>query len=175
MNLTFAQLEDTPLGPISFVAGDKGLRYVAFTNLCTLKKNAPLLANTAPSLQGMETLGTLLVEMNAYFSGLLKSFSVEIDWGSLVGFQRKVLSHTVEIPFGEVHAYGEIAKNIGKPGGARAVGSALGSNPMPIVIPCHRVIRSDGGLSGYSGGQNVKKFLLNLEGHEIIATKVQSL
>jgi methylated-DNA-[protein]-cysteine S-methyltransferase len=163
VKLTFAQLEETPLGPISFAAGDEGLRKVAY---CTLRalKGVPYMESTEPSLQGMETLGTLLVEMNAYLSGLLRTFSVAIDWEGMGSFQRQVLALAAEIPYGQVLTYGEIANKLGKPGAARAVGSALGTNPMPIVIPCHRVIRADGGLSGYIGGQGVKSFLLALEG-----------
>ena len=166
MGLTFAQLDGTPIGPISFVAGDQGLRGVAFTTLPTFKSLLNQ-ADESPSLNGLETVGKLLVEFNAYFSGLRRVFTVDIDWDSLDGFQQQVLRVTYAIPYGEVLSYGAVASKLGKPGAARAVGAALGSNPMPIVIPCHRVVGSDHGLHGYLGGEKMKAFLLTLEGHSL--------
>lgn len=166
MGLTFAQLEDTPIGPISFVAGDMGLRGVAFSKLPMFKSllNQP---DEPPSLVGLESVAKLLVEVQAYFSGLQRAFTVEIDWDCLDGFQRQVLKVTAGIPYGQVFTYGEIAKRLGKPGAGRAVGAALGRNPMPLVIPCHRVIGSDHALHGYLGGEEIKAYLLALEGHSI--------
>ena len=167
MSLTFAQLDETPIGPISFMAGDQGLRRVAFTNLVTLKESLSILDNV-PSLKGMETLATLLVEMNAYLFGIRRNFSVDIDWDVMRGFQQQVLRLTAAIPFGSVSTYGAIAEQMGKPGAARAVGMALSRNPLPIVIPCHRVIGSDQRLHGFIGGVETKALLLRLEGHTVI-------
>lgn len=172
LRLTFAQLENTPVGPVSFVAGDKGLQKVAFMTLQALKQKETFLSD-APSLGGLETLNRLLVEINAYLFGIPTAFTVDIDWDVLGGFQRQVLAITAEIPYGQVLTYGDIAKRMGKPGAARAVGNALGQNPMPLVIPCHRVIGSDFSLHGYIGGQDVKAFLLRLEGHKIINQRVE--
>jgi methylated-DNA-[protein]-cysteine S-methyltransferase len=113
-------------------------------------------------------VGTLLEELNEFFFGIRKTFSVMIDWKGIEGFQHQVLAQTSSIPFGEVSTYGEIAKQLGKPGAARAVGQALHNNPMPIIIPCHRVLGANGELRGYAGGLEAKTFLLNLEGHKII-------
>ena len=172
MGLTFAQLEETPIGPISFMAGDQGVRHVAFSNLMTLKASQSI-SDNAPSLQGLETLGTLLVEMNAYLFGVQRTFSVDIDWDVVGGFQQQVLRITAEIPFGGISSYGVIAEQMGKPGAARAVGSALSRNPLPIVIPCHRVVGSDNRLHGFIGGVETKAFLLRLEGHTVTNHQIE--
>ena len=166
MRLTFAQLEETLIGPISFMAGDQGVRRVSFSNLMTLKDSQSI-SDNAPSLKGLETLGTLLVEMNAYLFGVQRTFSVDIDWDVVGGFQQQVLRITAEIPFGGISSYGAIAEQMGKPGAARAVGVALSRNPLPIVIPCHRVVGSDHQLHGFIGGIETKAFLLRLEGHTV--------
>jgi methylated-DNA-[protein]-cysteine S-methyltransferase len=168
---TYAQLDETPVGPLSFSAGDNGLLRVAFATLVNFKQADGDSAGE-PSLKGFETVSTLLSEMNLYLAGLLKEFSVSIDWDVLDGFQRDVLSLTAEIPYGEVLTYGAMAEKLGDPGAARAVGMALGRNPMPIVIPCHRLIGADHSLHGYIGGNNIKSFLLSLEGHTIINDKL---
>lgn len=172
MGLTFAELTESPIGPISFYAGDSGLEGVAFSGLGALKA-AQGIDESQPSLEGMTAVSTLLAELNAYFFGLQRSFSVAINWELFSGFRARVLRLTAEIPYGAVRTYGEIARELGSPGGARAVGSALRSNPMPIVIPCHRVIGADGSLQGYLGGREVKAFLLGLEGHPIDGTRVK--
>jgi len=119
-----------------------------------------------------ETVRQLIHELNAYFSGELKQFSIEIDWDIFSGFQKEVLTLTASIPYGVVWTYGELARKLGKPNAARAVGNALGSNPLPILIPCHRVIGSDKRLHGYAGGVDAKAFLLRLEGHQIAGDRV---
>jgi methylated-DNA-[protein]-cysteine S-methyltransferase len=86
-----------------------------------------------------------------------------LDWGLVRDFGRRVLGQTARIPFGEVATYGEVAAAIGSPGGARATGNALGRNPMPIVVPCHRVVRGGGKMGGYTGGVERKELLLTLE------------
>jgi len=167
LNLAYGTLNESPIGTVSFAAGDHGLQRVAFTSLDSLKSTINT-ANTYPSLNGFLTINALLLENNDYFQGLLKSFTIPIDWGNFGEFQRKVLAVTMAIPFGEVLTYGEVAEKLGNRGAARAVGRALGANPMPIVIPCHRVISSDRDLRGYTGGLERKAFLLQLEGHPIV-------
>lgn len=101
-------------------------------------------------------------QLNAYFDGELKEFSLSlVPRGT--EFQLRVLDALQRIPFGETCSYGELAQVIGKPNASRAVGAANGRNPLPIVIPCHRVIGSNGTLTGFGGGLDVKQFLLNLE------------
>ncbi len=171
MNLTFGQLEETIIGSLSFAAGDKGLTHFAFSNLVELKKGLKI-KEDVPSQKGFETISKLLLEINAYLFGLQREFSVEIDWRGITGFQEKVLRITAEIPYGGIMTYGGIAKKLGKPGSARAVGAALGRNPMAIVIPCHRVIGTDYKLHGFGGGLDTKAFLLELEGHTVNNQKV---
>ena len=174
MNLTFGELVETPLGPISFYAGDSGLKRLAFLPLNVLKRNEDFNQEN-PSIFGLETVGVLLMELNEYLFGIRKEFSITIDWNVMNGFQKDVLAVTMEIPFGQVHSYGEIARCLGKPGAARAVGMALGRNPIPIIFPCHRVIGADGGLRGYTNGIQSKAFLLGLEGHKIKDGKLNNL
>jgi len=103
-------------------------------------------------------------ELEEYFDGKRKRFTVRVDMSPLHGFRRKVLEQTARIPFGQVSTYAEVAAAAGSPRGMRAAGNALGSNPVPIVVPCHRVLRSGGGLGGYTGGLDRKVTLLTLEG-----------
>ncbi len=103
-------------------------------------------------------------ELEEYFDGKRKRFTVRVDMSPLHGFRRKVLEQTARIPFGQVSTYAEVAVAAGSPRGMRAAGNALGSNPVPIVVPCHRVLRSGGGLGGYTGGLDRKVTLLTLEG-----------
>jgi len=166
LGLTYAELTDTPIGAVSFIAGDQGLRRVAFSSLKALKSSGRA-SESEPSLEGLQTLSELMQELNAYFFGLRKTFSVNIDWDVLAGFQLEVLVRTAAIPYGKVLTYGQIARELGKHSAARAVGNALGANPMPLVIPCHRVIGIDEKLHGYAGGLKVKAFLLGLEGHRV--------
>jgi methylated-DNA-[protein]-cysteine S-methyltransferase len=99
-----------------------------------------------------------------YFEGKRKEIPCTLDFGRATLFQRQVWEVTQSIPYGETRSYGWVAKQIGKPDAARAVGQALGKNPLPIVVPCHRVIASDGGLCGFGGGLEMKRSLLRLEG-----------
>jgi len=106
----------------------------------------------------------------AYLDGERLAFTIPLDLSALTNFQRQVLLATLEIPRGQIATYGEIARRIGNPKSVRAVGQALGRNPLPIVIPCHRVIASNGSLGGYSGGGGLetKAKLLQLEGANLI-------
>jgi methylated-DNA-[protein]-cysteine S-methyltransferase len=103
-------------------------------------------------------------ELDEYFEGKRTSFDIPVDWRLHDGFGRRVLKATARIPFGKVLTYGEIAAKAGSPRGSRAAGNALGSNRMPIVVPCHRVVRSGGKIGGYTGGVERKEYLLELEG-----------
>lgn len=99
-----------------------------------------------------------------YFAGRRRSFDLQLDLRLGSAFQRRVWTATSHIPYGQVRTYAQMAQAIDAPGSARAVGRALGSNPVPIVIPCHRVLRADGSLGGYGAGQATKRALLRLEG-----------
>jgi methylated-DNA-[protein]-cysteine S-methyltransferase len=103
-------------------------------------------------------------ELEEYFAGQRRTFDVPQDWGLMSAFARRVLTATYAIPYGQVSEYGTIAARAGSPRGARAAGNALGANPLPIVVPCHRVLRHGGVLGGYGGGPERKRTLLALEG-----------
>ncbi len=98
-----------------------------------------------------------------YFSGKLKSFNIEISFRTGTEFQKKVWQELMKIPYGKTISYEELAKNIGHNNAVRAVGSANGKNPINIIVPCHRVIRKNGELGGYSSGIDIKRFLIELE------------
>ena len=103
-------------------------------------------------------------ELDEYFAGTRQDFDLELDLTLARPFARKILAATARIPFGSTSTYGEIAAEAGSPGAARAAGGALGSNPIPIVVPCHRVLARNGTLHGYTGGLHRKQQLLELEG-----------
>jgi len=108
--------------------------------------------------------GALARELSDYAAGRSRSFSVPIDLNGLTAFHRRVLMATARIPYGDVVSYGTIAAAVGQPGASRAVGNALGGNPVPILIPCHRVIASGGRIGGFTGGLRAKRRLLSVEG-----------
>ena len=110
--------------------------------------------------------GTIADKITRYFSGGRVSFQCVLDWSFLSPFQKKVFKAAMKIPYGEVESYGSLARKVGCPRGSRAVGGALAKNPFPLVVPCHRIVRGDGGLGGFSagGGITLKKRLLKLEG-----------
>jgi methylated-DNA-[protein]-cysteine S-methyltransferase len=110
----------------------------------------------------------LAERLKAYFSGHRVSFPDELDLSPATAFQRQVWEITRLIPYGETKSYSWVAEQMGKDGAVRAVGRVLGRNPLPIIIPCHRVVKKDGRLGGYSGGVGIKKELLRLEASKII-------
>jgi len=143
---------DTPIGPLGLVASDAGLQAVLF-DARTLRPEgrSPVLDESARQLA-------------AYFEGDLVSFELPLDLHG-TDFQRRCWLALATIPYGQTVSYGEQARRLGLgPDAARAVGSANGSNPLPIVLPCHRVIGADGSLTGFGGGLHVKRFLLEHEG-----------
>ncbi|MGK2938531.1 MAG: methylated-DNA--[protein]-cysteine S-methyltransferase [Solirubrobacteraceae bacterium] len=103
-------------------------------------------------------------ELDEYFAGTRRDFDIPIDWTLTTPFARRVLRATAAIPFGETSTYAQIAAAAGSPKGARPTGNALGSNPIPIIVPCHRVMATGGGLGGYTGGLSRKELLLSIEG-----------
>lgn len=113
-------------------------------------------------------------QLEQYFQGSLQRFDLPVDVSALTSFRQQVLLLTMQIPYGSVTTYGELAKKVGSPKAARAVGGALGANPIPIIIPCHRVLASTGALTGFSGigGILMKENLLLLEGVDFRAFKI---
>jgi methylated-DNA-[protein]-cysteine S-methyltransferase len=113
-------------------------------------------------------LATALVQLREYFAGERRTFQLPLAPAG-TPFQQAVWSALRAIPYGETLSYGELARRLGRPGSARAVGLANGSNPLPIIVPCHRVIGADGSLTGFGGGLGVKRALLSLEGAACVA------
>ena len=156
---------DSPLGRLLIAATRRGLVRVAFADedsdavLETLARAlSPRIVETPAPLEPVRR------ELEEYFAGRRRNFEISLDWTLIGGFRRRVLRATSAIPYGGVLSYGEIAAEAGSPRGSRAAGNALGANPIPIVIPCHRVLRSGGALGGYGGGLERKRLLLELEG-----------
>ena len=157
---------DSPVGPVLVAATRRGLVRVSFGDdyhpegvLAELSDNISPRLIEAPSF-----FDALRRELDEYFEGRRTRFDLPLDWQLTGGFSRRVLRHTARIPYGHVSTYRDMAAKAGSPRGARAAGNALGSNPIPIVVPCHRVLHSGGGLGGYGGGLDNKRFLLRLEG-----------
>jgi methylated-DNA-[protein]-cysteine S-methyltransferase len=125
------------------------------------KTVSKLYPDATESIAPFKTIRTLL---DRYLQGRKVGFDVELDISRLGTFTQKVLNELRKIPYGETRTYGWLAKKIGKPRAARAVGQALKRNPIPIIIPCHRIIRDDGTIGGFSMGVNIKERLLTLEG-----------
>ena len=160
------QILNTPLGNLRLAVSSKGLAAVSwiadefdFHEFLTKRFKLPVVYIPDQISQAGK-------EINKYLRGSLKKFTIPIDWSLLRPFQRQVLQATYAIPYGKTRCYGEIAADLNCPTAARAVGQAQATNPMPLVIPCHRVIGVNGKLRGYGGGKGLptKAWLLKLEG-----------
>jgi methylated-DNA-[protein]-cysteine S-methyltransferase len=149
---------ETEIGPLTVEAGTAGLRRIEFGAW-------PAPPDDEESAAADAVLVQACAELAEYFSHRRTAFEVPIDWArASSGFRARVLATLVAVPYGEVVSYGELAARAGAPNAARAVGSAMATNPWPIVVPCHRVVRSGGVLGNYGGGTDVKAHLLALEG-----------
>ena len=157
---------DSPVGPVLVAATRRGLVRISFGAIHDEEAVlAELCARVSPRVvETASYFDAVRQELEEYFHGQRTRFDLPIDWSLTGGFGRRVLEHTARIPYGDVSTYKEMAAKAGSPRGARAAGNALGSNPIPIVVPCHRVLHSGGGLGGYGGGLDRKEFLLKLEG-----------
>ncbi len=153
---------DSPLGPLTAAATKRGLVALSYGEEdAALERVAKRVSPRI--LRSDQRLARVRRELDEYFAGTRKRFDVPVDWTCVDGFTRKVLKATARIPYGRVQTYRDIAQRSGSPRGSRATGNALGANPIPIVIPCHRVVRTGGSLGGYTGGSDKKEFLLRLE------------
>jgi methylated-DNA-[protein]-cysteine S-methyltransferase len=156
---------DTPVGRLLVAATPRGLVRITFPVETTDTVLQQLAASVSPRLlESPARLDDARRELDRYFEGELREFDLPLDWQLTRGFYRKVLRATARIPYGKTRSYTEMAVKAGSPRAVRATGTALGSNPLPIVVPCHRVLRSGGALGGYGGGLEVKQTLLELEG-----------
>lgn len=157
---------DSPFGPLLVAATPQGLVKISF----------PVAYDPDETLQGLATqisprvleapgrLDDVRRQLDRYFEGQLHEFELPLDWQLSKGFRRRALRAIDRIPYGRTRSYTEIARSAGNERAVRAAGTACGSNPIPIVVPCHRVLRSGGGLGGYGGGLPMKEALLKLEG-----------
>ena len=157
---------DSPLGPLVVASTPKGLVRVSYTEFRGEDEVLEDLARRVSPrvLEAPARLDGVRRELDEYFEGRRQHFEVPIDWSYLAGFTREILRATARIGFGEVSTYAGVAAEAGSPRAVRAAGNALGANPMPVVVPCHRVLRTGGTLGGYTGGIERKEFLLRLEG-----------
>jgi methylated-DNA-[protein]-cysteine S-methyltransferase len=164
LDVAYAEL-DSPLGRLLLATTPNGLvrlAYVDFEDLDAVLSD--LAARVSPRvLAAPAKLDEPRRELDQYFTGARHGFELPIDWQLTMGFARRVLEATAAIPYGGVASYREVAAEAGSPRGSRAAGNALGSNPLPIVVPCHRVVYSRGGLGGYTGGLERKRALLAIE------------
>jgi methylated-DNA-[protein]-cysteine S-methyltransferase len=156
---------ESPFGTLHAALTHRGLVRLSFPEEGEPELVAELARRLSPRVvRGANVLDPLRRELDEYFEGRRRRFELELDWTLISPFARRVLRRTAAIPYGSHSSYGEIATKAGSPRGARAAGNALGSNPIPIVIPCHRVLHAGGGLGGYGGGLERKRWLLELEG-----------
>jgi methylated-DNA-[protein]-cysteine S-methyltransferase len=163
----------TPIGPLFVAATDRGLVRVEFRaderrtersvrQLAARFGTEPIRVDAAGD-DGW--VGQAARQLDAYFAGRLREFTLPLDWSLSGGFNERVLRELATgVPYGTVVGYQTLADRVGEPGAARAVGLAMGSNPLPVVVACHRVVESDGGIGGFGGGLEIKRHLLALEG-----------
>ena len=145
---------DSPAGPLLAAASTRGLMMLAYRDDHD---------DEPPEDGDSSLLDPVRRQLDEYFAGARREFDLPLDWTLVRGFARGVLEATARIPYGETRTYGEIAAEAGSPRAFRATGNALGSNPIAIVIPCHRVVASGGRIGGYGGGLDRKRLLLGLE------------
>ena len=168
MEVHSAHLPSTRAGPITVWTSPQGVRRIEFGPL-------PRDHNTDPPERWPPILKEAVRQLEEYFAKERTSFDLPLDWGgATTGFQRDVYDRLLDIEYGHVASYGRIARDIGRPDMARAVGQAVGANPIPIVVPCHRVVASDGSLTGFGGGLAAKAELLKLEGIDVGGAKPTS-
>ncbi len=157
------RLIDSPLGPLRLQASPRGLSRVEFTAASILQKEMGGVEEGDVGKRNADVLDAAQAQLAEYFAGQRRAFELPLDPPATTDFRAVVHAQLAEIGYGETVTYRDVAKLLGRPGATRAVGSACGANPLLIVRPCHRVLRSDGGLGGYAGGLEAKRFLLTLE------------
>jgi len=155
---------DTPVGPLLLAATEKGLIRVAYEREDHDRVLELLATKVSPRiLRAPDRLDQAAFEIDQYFSGSRRDFDLALDYSLSHGFRQSVQRYLPQIAYGHTQSYAEVAQFIGNPKAVRAVGTACATNPLPIVVPCHRVIRTDGTLGGYAGGLDAKTLLLQLE------------
>jgi len=155
---------DSPVGTLLLAATDEGLVRVAFDREDHDAVLVSLADKVSPRIMlAPGRLDHAARELDEYFAGGRRAFDLPLDFRLSSGFRRSVLAHLPDIAYGRTESYAQVAAAAGSPRAVRAVGSACASNPLPLVVPCHRVVRSDGSFGGYRGGPEAKRLLLTLE------------
>ncbi|HMI81297.1 MAG TPA: methylated-DNA--[protein]-cysteine S-methyltransferase [Solirubrobacterales bacterium] len=156
---------DSPFGPLLLAQTRRGLVRVGLPNQDADELLADLAERVSPRvLEAPAELDEVRRELDLYFEGKLDRFDLPLDWQLSGGFRQRVLRAINRIPYGQTRSYTEMARKAGNERAVRAAGTACGSNPIPLVVPCHRVLRTGGALGGYGGGLPMKQALLELEG-----------
>jgi methylated-DNA-[protein]-cysteine S-methyltransferase len=156
---------DSPLGPLWIAVGPKGVVGIHYGAEPSLPELARIVRAYGPGvLPDTRRSDPVARELDQYFAGKRKSFDVAVDLSPLTDFQRRILGATARVAYGEVATYAQVAAKAGSEKAFRAAGQALTANPIPIVVPCHRVVATGGTLGGYAGGLEAKRRLLALEG-----------
>jgi methylated-DNA-[protein]-cysteine S-methyltransferase len=163
LDLSYTTL-DTPIGKLLLAATDQGLVRIAFNRENHDAVLEQLADKISPRiLHSPARLEAAVRQLDEYFAGHRREFELPLDWRLAKGFRREVLAHLRQIAYGRTESYAQVAAAAGNPKAVRAVGTACGTNPLPVVVPCHRVVRSDGSFGGYLGGTEAKQLLLTLE------------
>jgi methylated-DNA-[protein]-cysteine S-methyltransferase len=163
LDVAYATL-DSPVGPLLLALTPHGLVRVAYVDGGEDQVLSELAARVSPRvIRAPRKLDEPRRELDQYFAGDRREFELPLDWQLIRGFGRKVLSAAARVPYGSVSTYKQMASEAGSPRAARAAGNALGANPLPIIVPCHRILHSSGGLGGYTGGLERKRRLLAIE------------
>jgi methylated-DNA-[protein]-cysteine S-methyltransferase len=158
----------SPLGPLWVAIGPKGVTTIHYGDEPSEGELRRLVRVYGPGVVPDHRRSSVLArELDEYFNGTRRAFDIDVDLSGLTPFQTKILAATAKIPFGAVSTYQAVARRAGNEKASRAAGGALNQNPIPIVVPCHRVVGSNGSLVGYAGGLDVKLRLLTLEGADI--------
>jgi methylated-DNA-[protein]-cysteine S-methyltransferase len=156
---------DSPFGTLTAAVTEEGLVRLAFPEEPLDEVLERLARKLSPRIvEAPARLEQVRRELEEYFNGARRDFEVPLDRVLMSAFAKRVLAATAAIPYGEVSTYTKMAAAAGSPRGSRAAGNALGSNPIPVIVPCHRVLRTGGNLGGYGGGLDRKRWLLELEG-----------
>ncbi len=156
---------DSPLGPLMIAVSDAGVTEISFgRNSTTQAFLARVIDRGYDPVPDQAAIQPVVQQLSEYFQGSRNTFDVPVDFSGLSPFAKDVLQATAAVPFGGVATYSEIARRIDNPGASRAVGNALGRNPIPIILPCHRVVPADHSIGKYTGGVDIKADLLTIEG-----------
>ena len=155
---------DSPVGPLLLAATSTGLVRVAYEREGFDEVLDTLAAKLGPRILRSESrLAAAAAQIGEYFAGRRTDFDLDLDYSLSSGFRQVVQRHLSDIPYGRTESYRDVARIVGNPNASRAVGTACATNPLPVVVPCHRVLRTDGTLGGYIGGLEAKTTLLSLE------------